>query len=186
MKTKDSKNTGGPGDNGPLEGISSVIYDEEEPQAHAVPVEAFPMDEGRPSTTNGATRNSSPPMASGHGCDLSLCGSTRLRQLPPGYHFSMSLCGSHDIDLLDSEYPPGTQITLIAIRLCGSMNITVPPGTQVVVRRLLLCGDRNIHVEDDPEQEQPAPRLTLYILSLMGDIRVRSNRTEMGRYFRGS
>jgi hypothetical protein len=174
----------------PLQGVSMVTYDEEEPlEAHAIPMQEAQavIHQDGPHTTNpGASSNGAtptPPLASGHGCDIYLCGDTRLRQMTPGYHFSLNLCGNYYLDLLDSVFPPGTAITLISIRLCGSFNITVPAGTQVVVRRLQLCGSRDIMVDNNPEQEQPAPRLTLYILSLTGSIRVRSNRTAMHHQF---
>ena len=174
----------------PLQGVSLVTYDEEEPlEAHAVPVQEAHavIQQEPPRTTNpGGSNNRASPtttMASGHGCDIYLCGDTRQRQMTPGYHFSLNLCGNYYLDLLDSVYPPGTAITIITIRLCGNFNITVPPGTQVVVRRLQLCGSRDIIVDNDPEQEHPGPRLTLYVLSLTGNIRVRSNRTDMGRHF---
>jgi len=190
MKTTDSKQSGNVPAVATAQAVNVVTCDEEQPvHAHPVPVVVEPIldsSNGRNGYSDnvgnyedgvGRTNpNNSTHVVSGHGCEIALCGNTRTQQMTPGYHFSLSLCGNQNIDLLDSEYPPGTTISLFAIRLCGSMNIIVPPGTQIVVRRLILCGDRDIYVDENPTQVQPAPRLTLNILSLMGSIRVRSSR----------
>lgn len=117
-----------------------------------------------------------------NGFDCLLCGNTRLKRLRPGFHFIMALFGNTYLDLHQETLPPGSTITMISIRLCGNIVALVPPGTRVIVRRIMLCGNRDIDVADDPEEDptQPSPRLIVYILSLCGDVRARSNPDDIG------
>lgn len=172
--------------------VHVVTYDEEQPpEAYAIPIDSspdnIPLTQNKPpetfQTPSSTQQNSQ--VVGDDGFDCLLCGDTRLRRLGPGRHFSITLCGDIYLDLLDSQYAPGTKIMLLSIRLCGSVKMLVPPGTRVVVHRLLLCGNRDIHVDADPEQDplQPAPQLTVTIFSLCGDVRVRSNRNDMSGGF---
>lgn len=164
--------------------VQVVAYDDVPPEAHAVPiVEPLAEEQPKPPTTS-ATSHQSAVMADGSdGCDLVLCGDSKVRRLSPGCNLSLSLCGNTFVDLMDQQFPPGTKISLYNIRFCGNTQLLVPPGTRVVVRRLLLCGNRDIYVEDDPEMmhdpEIVPPKLSVFILSLCGDVRVRSDRNSM-------
>merc|ERR1712151_303328 len=63
------------------------------------------------------------------------------------------------------------------LRFCGNVDVLVPRGTHVVVRRMLLCGNRDIVLDDDETLLRPKSRLTLTILSLCGNVRVRNHST---------
>jgi hypothetical protein len=172
--------------------INVVTYDEQQP-VEAVPVEHISSTATPPyhpptnSTANHRQPNHSDYYDDEHlddgGCECLLCaGDTTIRRISPGFNFSVSLCGDTFIDIRDSNFPPGTKLTLMSVRLCGSTTMLVPPGTRVVVRRLLLCGSRDIHVEDDLErgrEQGPPARITLTILCLCGDVRVRSDPNEL-------
>jgi hypothetical protein len=139
-------------------------------------------------TTPANTSNSPPPPtpprpegAGGGSFELLLCGSSTMHRLPPGHHVSVSLIGHTNIDIRDSPFTASSAtVNVWIIRLIGSVRVLVRPGTQVVVRRLLLCGNRNVQVDpaeqDDNNNTNTAPpRIVLTILSLCGNIRVRSN-----------
>ena len=137
--------------------INVVAYDEEEPAVvPAVFVGPAGTSTTAEHTTTGSNVNNNPtsPAYSNNqqqqqyhddhrdsGCDCVLCGDTRTRRISPGFNMYVSLCGDTHIDIHDSEFPVGSKLTLLVIRLCGNMNLCVPPGTHVVVRRLLLCGN---------------------------------------------
>ena len=196
--------------------VQVVVYDEDQepPQALAVPMEEaiateiepkkppipqqpatpapttsnqFPQSEATPSSAERPPVPTTPQrLPREDGFDCLLCGNTRLKQVRPGFHFVLGLCGNMYLDLLNTPFPPGSKITILSVKLCGNIVALVPPGTRVIARRIMLCGNRDIDVADDPEQDptQPAPRLIVYILSLCGDIRARSNPDDIGtNYF---
>ena len=160
---------------------------------HALPpptTTSVPPTTTASSTTVNNNSTSSHNHNSDRGCEAVLCGDTRLRRISPGFNLFISLCGNTDIDIHDASFSPEhSKLKIINLRLCGNTNLLVPPGTRVVVRRLLLCGNRDIFVEDadqnddDPERQGTAgtvaPRITLTIFSLCGDICVRSDPNEM-------
>jgi len=164
---------------GGWEGVHVVTYDEEEPpEALAIPTQNSSLG-----PNNNVASNQNTTLSDGRSrLRLFAVWRPRLRQLSPGRHFALSLFRNTYMDLLGSRFAPGTKITLLAIRLCGNTELLVPLGTHVVVRRLLFCGSRDIHVDDDPERDptEPAPRLTVTISSLCGNVRVRNDRNETG------
>jgi hypothetical protein len=189
------------------EQVNVVTYDEEPPlqevQAFAVDAdEGFTTQQPPPPQNFAAQQSpnhpptSSPPLTpnpttprSGEAgaawsFELLLCGDSTLHRLPPGHNVSISLLSNTTIDIRDS--PPLTApVNVWILRLIGNVRMLVRPGTEVVVRRLLLCGNRDVQVEpaeqddDNTNTTVPPPRITLNILSLCGNVRVRSNRDDM-------
>lgn len=167
--------------------IQVVSYDEEQPpEAQAVPINEYkpPESSPQPGTQSTTGHSGAAIMGDDEGCDCTACGDVKIRKLSPGCHLSLSLCGDTYIDLLNDRMVPGTKITLWDIRLCGNTQLLVPRGTRVVVRRFMLCGSRDIRVAEDPYLDPAqAPRLTITILSLCGDVRASSDPNDLSRWF---
>jgi hypothetical protein len=158
-----------------------VVTIDSEVAVDAVPVEASPLTGGRTTTSSAPP----PPLTEAdydEGCDcILLCGDTRVRRLHRGFSPFCSLCGNTYIDVRNSRFAPGSHYSVFILKLCGDARVTVPRGTRVRVRRLLLCGSRDVHVEDAEvavAAGPPPPRLTITIVSLCGDARVRSEGLE--------
>jgi hypothetical protein len=76
---------------------------------------------------------------------------------------------------MEEQSTSSNKFSLWILRLCGNVNLYVPPGTTITVRRIQLCGNKEVHVpEADPGAPVLFPQVIINILTLCGDIKVRS------------
>eukprot|EP00978_Attheya_sp_CCMP212_P014895 scaffold38242_cov31-Attheya_sp.AAC.1 len=71
----------------------------------------------------------------------------------------------------ESEFPPGTKLKFIIVKLCGDVKLVAPPGTIVNLRRIALCGDKEINV-DESTQTDASPTIAATIIAPLGSVRV--------------
>eukprot|EP00978_Attheya_sp_CCMP212_P014896 scaffold38243_cov51-Attheya_sp.AAC.1 len=115
----------------------------------------------------------SPEYKASHTFDLIICGDQKIsgRRIRPGRNIFLSLFGNTKIDMKESEFPPGTKLKFIIVKLCGDVKLVAPPGTIVNVCRISLCGDKDINVNESP-QTDASPTITITMIAPIGSIRV--------------
>jgi hypothetical protein len=109
-------------------------------------------------------------------CNVTLCGDTRIRSKQchclGRRNYYVCLCGDHELDLRQAQFPASECISIILVKLCGDIRLIVPPNTVVSTCVVMLCGDNRIETDSTPPENATVNvcDVKLTIVKLCGDV----------------